>query len=306
MNLRTITGETKARLERSAEVRHGMALRLSQDEVGCLKTQHEDDEYVLRLEYEGVTLRAKNQRMKDKEAVKVAEERRDRLEEFVVAAEMCSKNLGRQLRVQTLEAHTEIARCESIGALAEQAGQTTNKAKDELQSANRALSVQLATGELEREGVGARAAKAEKQLVLLQKKHSELMATHAKTKTTIRELRSSKVALEQACLKGQTELACSEGKGVKMAAQCIAVAYEVAAAAGKLVTVNAQVQDFEARVGKLTEVRCVKLSCASCLLFNSPVSVWAHNIGIRECGERAGGDDKGAETGSCGPDGRER
>ncbi len=106
MNLRTITGETKARLERSAEVRDGMALRLSQDEVECLKTQHEDDEYVLRLEYEGVTLRAKNQRMKDKEAVKVAEERRDRLEELVAAAEMCSKNLGRQLRVQKLEART--------------------------------------------------------------------------------------------------------------------------------------------------------------------------------------------------------
>ena len=142
-------------------------------------------------------------------------------------------------------------------------------------------------------------AKAEKQLVLLQKKYSDLMATHAKTKTTIRELRSSKVALELACLTGQTELACSE-------AQCIAVAYEVAAASGKLVTVNAQVQDFKARVGILTKVRCVNFSCASCLLYNSPVSVWAHNVGIREGGERAGGDDKGAETGSCGPDGRER
>jgi len=259
MNLRTISGETKARLERSAEVRHGMALRLSQDEVECLKTQHEDDEYVLRLEYEGVTLRAKNQRKKDKEAVKVAEERRDRLEELVAAAEMCSTNLGRQLRVQTLEAHTEIARCESIGALAEQAGQTANKAKDELRAANRALSVQLATVKLEREGVGARAAKAEKQLVLLQKKYSDLMAAHAKTKTTIRELRSSKVALEQACLTGETELACAE-------AQSIAVAYEVAAAAGKLLTVNAQVQDFKARVGILTKVRCVIFSCASCLL----------------------------------------
>jgi hypothetical protein len=88
MNLRTISGETKARLERSAEIRHGMALRLSQDAVECLKTQHEDDEYVLRLEYEGITLRAKTQRMKDKEAVKVAEERRDRLEELIAAAEM--------------------------------------------------------------------------------------------------------------------------------------------------------------------------------------------------------------------------
>jgi hypothetical protein len=54
MNLRTITGEIKARLERSAEVRHGVALRLSQDEVECLKTQHEDDEYVLRLEYKAL------------------------------------------------------------------------------------------------------------------------------------------------------------------------------------------------------------------------------------------------------------
>ena len=89
----------------------------------------------------------------------------------------------------------------------------------------------------------------------MQKKHSELIATHAKTKTTIRELRTSKVALEQACLKGQTELACSEGRGVKMAAQCRAVEDEVAAAAVKLVTVNAQVQHLETRVGILTEVR---------------------------------------------------
>jgi hypothetical protein len=191
MNLRTIIGDTKARLERSVEVRHGMALRLSQEEVQCLKTQHEDYQCVLRLETEGVALRDKNQRMKDKEAVKVAEERRDRLEGLVAAAEMCSKNLGRQLRVQTLEAHTEIARCDSIGALAEQAGQTANKAKDELRTANRALSLQLATGKLEMEGVWARAAKAEKQLAMLQKKHSELMATHAKTKTTIRELRTT-------------------------------------------------------------------------------------------------------------------
>jgi hypothetical protein len=43
--------------------------------VQALKTQLEDDEYALRLEKEGVSLRAKNQRMKDKEAVKAAEER---------------------------------------------------------------------------------------------------------------------------------------------------------------------------------------------------------------------------------------
>jgi hypothetical protein len=37
--------------------------------------QLEDDEYALRLETEGVSLRAKKQRMKDKEAVKAAEQR---------------------------------------------------------------------------------------------------------------------------------------------------------------------------------------------------------------------------------------
>jgi hypothetical protein len=180
-----MTGDTKARLERSVEVRHAMALRESVQEVKALKAQLEDDEYAQRLETEGVSLRAKKQRMKDKEAVKAAEERRDKLEELVAAAEMCSKNLGRQLRVQTLEAHTEIARCESLGALAEQAGRTAHKAKDELRAANRALSSQLENTKIEMEGVGARAAKAEKQLALLQKKHRVLIGTHAKTKTTI-------------------------------------------------------------------------------------------------------------------------
>jgi hypothetical protein len=56
-------------IERSVEVRHGMALRQSQQEVEALKAQLEDDEYAQRLETEGVSLRAKKQRMKDKEAV---------------------------------------------------------------------------------------------------------------------------------------------------------------------------------------------------------------------------------------------
>jgi hypothetical protein len=54
-----MTGDTKARLERSVEVRHGMALRQSQQEVEALKAQLEDDEYAQRLETEGVSLRAK-------------------------------------------------------------------------------------------------------------------------------------------------------------------------------------------------------------------------------------------------------
>ncbi len=55
MNLRTLTGDSKARLERSVEVRRAMALRISQEELEeALKTQLEDDEYALRLETEEV------------------------------------------------------------------------------------------------------------------------------------------------------------------------------------------------------------------------------------------------------------
>jgi hypothetical protein len=119
MNLRTITGDTKARLEHSVEVRHGRALQKSQQKMLALKTQLEEEECTLRLEKEGVTLRAKAQRMKDKEALKAAEERQDRLQELVAAAEICSVNLGRKLRVQTAEAHMVNAKCEAIGSLAE-------------------------------------------------------------------------------------------------------------------------------------------------------------------------------------------
>ncbi len=71
----------------------------------ALKTQLEDDEYALRLEKEGVSLRAKKHRMKDKVALKAAEQQQERLEEQVASAAMCTKNLGRQLRVQMEEAH---------------------------------------------------------------------------------------------------------------------------------------------------------------------------------------------------------
>ncbi len=129
MNLRTITGDTRARLEHS-EVRHERALQKSQQEVQALKTQLEEEEYILRLEKEAVTLRAKNQRMKDKKSLQEAGERQDRLQELVAAAEMCSVNLGRKLRVQTAEAVIVNARCEAIGTLAEQEGNTAKKAKD--------------------------------------------------------------------------------------------------------------------------------------------------------------------------------
>jgi hypothetical protein len=137
---------------------------------------------------------------------------------------------------------------------------------------------------------------------MLQKKHSELMATQAKTKITIRELRTTKMELEHAYFKGQTELACAEGRCVKLAVQCRAVESEVAAAAGKSVTVNAQVKDFETRVAILTEVRCDHSSRSSCLMLYSRLSVCSHNVGITEWGRRTAGDEKGPGRGSCRPD----
>jgi hypothetical protein len=100
--------------------------------VLALKTQLEDDEYALRLEKEGVSLRAKKQRMKDKVALKAAEQRQERLEEQVASAAMCTKNLGRKLRVQMEEADTVKAKCDIIEALAEQEGQIANRLKDDL------------------------------------------------------------------------------------------------------------------------------------------------------------------------------
>jgi chromosome segregation ATPase len=271
-----------------------MALRQSQQDVDALKAQHEDDEYAQRLETEGVSLRAKQQRKKDKEAVKAAEERRDRLEDLVTAAEICSKNLGRQLRVQTLEAHTEIARCESIGALAEQAGQTANKAKEELRAANRALNSQLENLQLEMDGVGARAAKAEKQLGLLQKKHRELIESHTKTKTTTRKLRTTKVDLEHECEAVMTELAGAEGRALRLAEQCRALESEGAAAASKLDTLATQ-----------TEVRYVYLSCSCLSLLFSRFALASHKIGIAEWGDTTAGVDNVPKKRSIEPGGSE-
>jgi hypothetical protein len=73
-----------------------------------------------------------------------------------------------------------------------------------------------------------------KQLASLQKKHRELIGTHAKTKTTIRQLRNSQVVLEHACEKGKTDLAAAEGTAAKKVEQCRAVETKGAEVAGKL------------------------------------------------------------------------
>jgi hypothetical protein len=163
--------------------------------VLALKTQLEDDEYALRLETEGVSLRAKNQRMKDKVALKAAEQRQERLEEQVASAAMCTKNLGRKLRVQMEEANTVKAKCDIIEALAEQEGQIANKLKDDLRNTNRDLKAQIVNLKLEMEGVGALAAKAAKELSALHRKHSALNVSHVNTKTKLRLLRKKNICI---------------------------------------------------------------------------------------------------------------
>jgi archaellum component FlaC len=251
MNLRTITGETRARLEHSVEVRHGRALQKSQQEVQDLKTQLEEEEYILRLEKEGVTLRAKNQRMKDKESLKEAEVRQDRLKELVAAAEMCSVNLGRKLRVQKAKAEMVNARCEAIGSLAEQEGHTANKAKDELRHKNRELNTQLVHFKLQMDGVGARAAKAEKQLSALQSKHKALNVNHESIKKKLREVRKTNLELVDACAKGRQEVAVAVARGQQMEAY----QREAGKAAVKLESAKNELREFQSRVCTLTEVR---------------------------------------------------
>jgi hypothetical protein len=93
--------------------------------------------------------------MKDKEALKAAEQRQEILQEQVASAAMCNKNLGRKLRVQMEEVDTVKAKCEFIEALKVQEGQIANKLKDDLRNTNRDLKTQIVNLKLEMEGVGA-------------------------------------------------------------------------------------------------------------------------------------------------------
>ncbi len=68
------------------------------------------------------------------------------------------------------------------------------------------------------------------------------------------------------------------GERCETGVQCRAVESEVAGAAGKLMTVNAQVKDFETRVAILTEVRCINLSCSSCFMLYSRISVCSYVV----------------------------
>jgi chromosome segregation ATPase len=219
--------------------------------VLALKTQLEDDEYALRLETEGVSLRVKNQRRKDKVALKAAEKREERLEEQVASAAMCTKNLGRKLRVQMEEVNTVKAKCDFIEALAEQEEQIANKLKDDLRNTNRDLKAQIVNLKLEMEDVGALAAKAAKRLSALHRKHSALNVSHVNTKTKLRLLRKKNIELVDACQTGQMALAVAEGRATNMEAlECEAVQL-----AAKLNSAKSELKESQNRVQTLNEVR---------------------------------------------------
>ncbi len=269
VNLRTMSAVQLNRLETKVEERNGWALTRSREEVLELKAKLEDTDYehllekeAIMLQKKGVTLRAKNQRMKDKESLKVAEERQDRLQEQVAAAEMSSVNMGRKLRVQTAEAHLVNARCEAIGSLAEQEGHTANKAKDELRHKIRELNTELVNLKLQMEGVGARAAKAEKQLSALQSKHSALNVNHDNIKQKLRELRKTNLELVDACAKGRQKVAVAEARGQQMEAY----QREAGNAAAKLESAKTELTEVQSRVCTLTEVRRLSFFTVSAVL----------------------------------------
>ncbi len=66
MNLRTVEGGTKARLQKAADERHAWSLQQSKDEVEALKQTLEEDTYMMMLDREAVMLRAKKRSMKDR------------------------------------------------------------------------------------------------------------------------------------------------------------------------------------------------------------------------------------------------
>ena len=238
----------------------------------ALKTQLEDDEYALRLEKEGVSLRAKNQKKKDKVALKSAEQRQEILEGQVASAAMCTKNLGRKLREQMEEMNTVKAKCDIIEALAEQEGQIANKLKDDLRNTNRDLKAQIVKLKLELEGVGARAAKAAKELSALHRKHSALNVSHVKTNTKLRVLRKTNLDLVDACQKGQMGLAVAEGRAANLEAlECKAVQLTaklnsaISELKEKLNLAISELKEFQNRFQTLHEVRlffCCQSVCS--------------------------------------------
>jgi hypothetical protein len=76
----------------------------------------EEETYEHLLEREAVRLRARNQKKKDQKALTQAVEKQDKLLERIAAVELSSKDMERQIRVETIEAEKAAARCEALEA----------------------------------------------------------------------------------------------------------------------------------------------------------------------------------------------
>ena len=84
-----------------------------------LEQNKEDQDYEHLLEKEAIILRAKTQKEQAKDALTDAEEKQDRLNALVLAAEQSTKALERKLRLEKLAADKAFERCETLAAAKE-------------------------------------------------------------------------------------------------------------------------------------------------------------------------------------------
>ena len=104
VNLRTMSSSAKERLENKVEERHGWALTKKQEQLREVKSQLEDERYEHGLEKEGLLMRLKSQKQKEKTARNEAGAKQDKLQLLVQAADLSTKEKERRLRIEVNEA----------------------------------------------------------------------------------------------------------------------------------------------------------------------------------------------------------
>jgi hypothetical protein len=115
VNLRTMSAGQLRRLEEKVEERQGWALTRSREEVRELAQKIDDLDYEHLLVKEAIRLRTKTQKQQAKDSLTNAEEKQDRLNALVMAAEESTNALERRLRLETLAADKALGRCGEVG-----------------------------------------------------------------------------------------------------------------------------------------------------------------------------------------------
>jgi hypothetical protein len=131
MNLRTVTGGTRERLQKKADERHEWVLKSSREQVGKLTRQIEDERYTTMLEKEAIVMRAQRQRHKDRDALQDSECRQKKLQYLVTAAECANKELDRQVRLEAKENEKSWKRSEKADGLIAKMRMELNEQCDE-------------------------------------------------------------------------------------------------------------------------------------------------------------------------------